>query len=399
MQHLLVTYAKRGRMRFASHRDVGRAFERAVRQAGVPIARSAGFNPHPKISYASGTQTGVASEAEYLTLALTVAQDPARLRSALDTALPDGIDVIEVREDPGGALNGRLMASEWLVELPGIAPETAGAAAREFLAAGDAYVERLTNKGVRRLDARGAVLSMDVGSRASDDHSSACAIIRMVVRHTEPAVRPEDVLAALRQIACLAPASPPTVTRMAQGVLGDDGLAGPAQPPAMAGHASAPAQAPQARAPHQDAPGHRRRRRHRTTTRQGRRTTGRRDGRPNRWTCHEGAGAPHGLRTRAAWHAGPLFREAARPLCGCAARGMVFATPRRTETGNEPGRRSRRCGRLRPGMWKRYVPARRAGPCTGSRARELDGRLPGCSRTSRTTENSMMGQVDQTVAR
>jgi len=255
VQHLLVTYAKRGRMRFASHRDVGRAFERAVRRAGIPMARSAGFNPHPKISYASGTQTGVASEAEYLTLALTVAQDPARLRSALDTALPDGIDVIEVREDPGGALNGRLMASEWLVELPGIAPEAAGAAAREFLAAGDAYVERLTNKGVRRLDARGAVLSMDVGSRASDDHSSACAIIRMVVRHTEPAVRPEDVLAALRQIAGLAPASPPAVTRMAQGVLGDDGLAGPAQPPAMAGHAGAPAQAPQARAPHQDAPG------------------------------------------------------------------------------------------------------------------------------------------------
>jgi radical SAM-linked protein len=102
VQHLLVTYAKRGRMRFASHRDVGRAFERAVRQAGVPIARSAGFNPHPKISYASGTQTGVASEAEYLTLALTVAQDPARLGAALDSGLPDGIDVIEVREDSGG---------------------------------------------------------------------------------------------------------------------------------------------------------------------------------------------------------------------------------------------------------------------------------------------------------
>ncbi len=246
VQHLLVTYAKRGRMRFASHRDVGRAFERAVRQAGIPMARSAGFNPHPKISYASGTQTGVASEAEYLILALTVAQDPARLRSALDTALPDGIDVIEVREDAGGTLNSRLMMSEWLVELPRISPEAAAAAAREFLAAADAPVERLTNKGVRRLDARGAVLTMDAGSRASADHSDACAIIRMVIRHTEPAVRPEDVLVALRQIAGLAPASPPAVTRVAQGVLGNDGLVGPGQPPAMAGHAGAPARAPQA---------------------------------------------------------------------------------------------------------------------------------------------------------
>ena len=206
MQYLLVTYAKRGRMRFASHRDVGRAFERAVRQAGVPIARSAGFSPHPKISYASGTQTGVASEAEYLTLALTVAQDPMRLRSALDTALPDGIDVIEVREDSGGTLNSRLTVSEWLVELPGTSAEAAVAAAREFLASTEAHVERLTNKGVRRLDARGAVLTMDAGPRASDDQSDECAIIRMVVRHTEPAVRPEDVLAALRQIAGLTPA-------------------------------------------------------------------------------------------------------------------------------------------------------------------------------------------------
>lgn len=275
VQHVLVTYAKRGRMRFASHRDVGRAFERAVRRAGLPMAHSAGFNPHPKISYAGGTPTGVASEAEYLTLALTVAQDPMRLRSALDTALPDGIDVIEVREDSGGTLNGRLMVSEWLVELPGTSPEAAVAAAREFLASTEAYVERLTNKGVRRLDARGAVLTMHAGprasaaraahARASDDHSDECAIIRMVVRHTEPAVRPEDVLAALRQIAGLTPASPPAVTRVAQGVLGDDGLVGPGQPPATAAHAGSPArpsqaqavltQAPDAQVPHDEALG------------------------------------------------------------------------------------------------------------------------------------------------
>ena len=256
VQHVLVTYAKRGRMRFASHRDVGRAFERAVRAAGLPMAWSAGFSPHPKISYASGTQTGVASEAEYLTLALTAARDPARLRAALDTALPDGIDVIEVREDSGGALNSRLTVSEWLVELPGITPDAAVAAARQFLAAAGAQVERTTKNGTRRLDARAAVLTMEAGPRASGDHSDACAIIRMVVRHTEPAVRPEDVLTALRQIAGLAPASSPAVTRVAQGVLGDDGLTGPvpgpAQPPAVAGRAggsSGPGRAGQDAAP------------------------------------------------------------------------------------------------------------------------------------------------------
>jgi radical SAM-linked protein len=222
VQQLLVRYAKRGRMRFASHRDVGRAFERAVRQAGLPMAHSAGFSPHPKISYASGTSTGVSSEAEYLTLSLTAATDPAGLRPVLDRALPDGIDVIEVVEDSGGSLNGRLMVSEWLVELPGVAPDVATAAARVFLAASEVPVERLTNKGVRRFDARAAVLTLDVSSPAGAELDHACAIIRMVVRHTEPAVRPEDVLNGLLPGGTAALASAPAVTRVAQGVLGPE---------------------------------------------------------------------------------------------------------------------------------------------------------------------------------
>src|ERR1700743_709340 len=160
VQHLLVRYAKRGGMRFPSHGDVGRAFERAVRQAGLPMAHSAGFSPHPKISYASGTQTGVSSEAEYLTLSLTAPVDPAGMRSVLDRALPDGIDVIEVVEDSGGSLNGRLTVSEGLGGTPGVAPDAVMSAARAFLAAPEVTVERLTNKGVRRFDARGAVLTL-----------------------------------------------------------------------------------------------------------------------------------------------------------------------------------------------------------------------------------------------
>src|ERR1700761_5641233 len=220
VQHLLVRYAKRRRMRFASLREVQRASERAVRQPGLPIAHSAGFSPHPKISYASGTQTGVASEAEYLSLGLTAPVDPAGMRSVLDRALPDGIDVIEVVEDSGGSLNSRLMVSEWLVGWSGVAPDAAVAAARAFLAAPEVTVERLTNKGVRRFDARGAVLTLDVSPRAREASHHDCAIIRMVVRHTEPAVRPEDVLAGLRLVAGLEPPLAPAVTRLARGVFG-----------------------------------------------------------------------------------------------------------------------------------------------------------------------------------
>lgn len=219
VQHLIVRYAKRGKMRFASHRDVARAFERGVRRAGLPIAYSAGFTPHPKISYAGGAPTGVASEAEYLSLTLTAEQDAAVVRERLDAALPDGIDVIDVTEDAGGLPASRLIASEWRVVLPGLPPDGVALAARDFLALEHAPVERLTNKGMRRLDARTAVVSLDVEQAASGDAS-----LRMVVRHTVPAVRPDDVLTALREVAGVVPPVPPVVTRVAQGNLDVPGV-------------------------------------------------------------------------------------------------------------------------------------------------------------------------------
>ena len=80
VQRLRIKYAKRGRARFTSHRDFGRAFERALRRAAVPMAYSSGFSPHPRISYANAAPTGAASEAEYLEIGLAAACDPARSR-------------------------------------------------------------------------------------------------------------------------------------------------------------------------------------------------------------------------------------------------------------------------------------------------------------------------------
>ena len=225
VQRLTVRYAKRGRMRFASHRDIARAVERGVRRAGLPVAHSAGFSPHPKISYSGGAPTGAASESEYLEISLTARLDPGTVRDRLDAALPDGIDVIEVA-DQAVAPTPRLEASEWQVVLPGVAPAEAASAAEVFLAAAHAEVERLTSNGVRRLDTRAAVVSVAL-ERAAVAGDQECAILRMVVRHLTPAVRPEDILVALRRMSALEPLSPPIVTRLAQGPLGAEATAGP----------------------------------------------------------------------------------------------------------------------------------------------------------------------------
>ncbi|MDO9486023.1 MAG: TIGR03936 family radical SAM-associated protein [Actinomycetota bacterium] len=223
MQRLRVQYAKRGRLRFSSHRDFQRAFERALRRAGVPIAFSAGFSPHPKVSYANAAPTGTASEAEYLEIGVTTVCDPARLRLALDDALPPGLDIVDVVVASSPDFAARLEASVWQIEFVGMSEATLSTAITVFLAAEEVLVERLMKQGKRVFDARSSVLLARVAMSPEPILGSECAILTLVVRHSTPAVRPDDVLAALRRVADLVPPTPPRVTRLAQGPLAPDG--------------------------------------------------------------------------------------------------------------------------------------------------------------------------------
>jgi radical SAM-linked protein len=227
VQRIRIRYAKRGPLRFTSHRDFARAFERAMRRAGVPIAFSQGFTPHPKISYASAAPTGVASEAEYLEIGLQAVVDPAQLRAALDAALPPGLDVLDAVAAAGpGSLADRIDASRWRIELPGVDPVAADTAVAAFLAAPEVLVERLTKQGRRTFDARGAVVRMTVlepSGAPSGVADTPCAILDLVVRQATPAVRPDDVLAGLRVVADLEPPVPDRATRLAQGMLTPEG--------------------------------------------------------------------------------------------------------------------------------------------------------------------------------
>jgi radical SAM-linked protein len=212
VQRLRVRYAKRGRLRFTSHRDFSRAFERALVRARIPMAYSSGFNPHPRISYAGASPTGAASEAEYLEIGLADKVDPARLAADLDEALPDGLDVLEVVEATPGGLADRLEASRWQIDLP-LPLDAVEPAVREFLGRSSVSVERMTKKGLRTFDTRSAVLALEV--TAHDGGSR----LEVVLRHTVPAVRPDDVLSGLRDVGGLPGAGAPLVTRLQQGPL------------------------------------------------------------------------------------------------------------------------------------------------------------------------------------
>lgn len=198
-------YAKRGRLRFTSHRDFSRAFERAIFRARVPMAYSSGFNPHPRISYAGAAPTGAASEAEYVEIMLREVVDPAATMALLDEALPEGLDLVDVVVSEGGSLADRLQASSWRIDIDAPAEQIASSVAG-FLAADEVMVERMTKRGLRTFDARAAVVSLE----ALDGG------VALVLRHQELAVRADDVIKGLASYG-LQPVTVPLLTRLAQG--------------------------------------------------------------------------------------------------------------------------------------------------------------------------------------
>jgi len=199
-----IRYGKSGRMRFASHRDFQRALERAVRRAGLPIAMSGGFTPHPRISYANAAPTGAASEAEYVELGLSAPVAADEVAAALNGALPDGFRILAAAEADRTALADQLQASRWRIELPDRSRERIDAAIATMWQRAPVTVPRLTKSGTRDI----AVTDNWVAAEADDD-----GVLRVVVRAATPTVRPDDIVAALG----IGPAT--VCTREAQGPL------------------------------------------------------------------------------------------------------------------------------------------------------------------------------------
>jgi len=189
------------------------------------MAFSSGFSPHPRISYVNAAQTGAASEAEYLEIALAERRAPEDVRDRLDAVLPDGFAIVAVVEADRSSLAEVLTHSRWSMVLPGVAEAVSRPAIAAFLAADRVPVERLTKNGVRTFDVRGAVVALEMVGPARFDLVSAIGV---------PLVRPDDVVRGLASIVpAMAPEEPGIFSRVAQGILREHTVVDPFGPGAV----------------------------------------------------------------------------------------------------------------------------------------------------------------------
>lgn len=120
MQRLRITFARDGSVRYLSHLEMMRAWERALRRAGWKLAYSQGFNPHPKLSFAAALPVGVAAQAELLDVQLEEARPLNSAAAELSKVAPAGLSVLKVAEAPVDAppIQRSLQAAEYTAHCP-----------------------------------------------------------------------------------------------------------------------------------------------------------------------------------------------------------------------------------------------------------------------------------------
>ena len=192
-----IRFNKLGKVRWTSHRDVARMWERAFRRVTLPLAYTQGFSPRPRVSFGLALPTGHESVAEYLDLELAAGAEldevalhhlPARL----SPALPAGIDVLAacIIDDRAGSLQEEVTFCTWLVEAAGVSPSELSALAGQALAADSLVVNRERKGRTVSDDIRPAILALEA--------DPAAPVLRCDLATQPRGLRPSELLLGLR---------------------------------------------------------------------------------------------------------------------------------------------------------------------------------------------------------
>jgi len=185
-QRLRFVFAKEGRLRFISHHDLMRLFERALRRSGLPLRFSEGYNPRPQVSFPAALALGAESVAEIAEVELVAWVSPSMAGPRLQGEMPEGLRIVSVQSVRHGE-KAEVVGARYSVRL-GAVPADFVNRVKRFMDAATAVVKRNAKAGVKEINVRGFVrdvqldgdmLKMDLGVSPAGS------------------VRPEEVLEAI----------------------------------------------------------------------------------------------------------------------------------------------------------------------------------------------------------
>jgi radical SAM-linked protein len=186
-------FSKLGKIRWTSHRDAARIWERALRRAELPVAYTEGFSPRPRLAFGLALPTGHESVGEYLDVDLrrTVAVD--ELPGRLSAVLPDGMVCLGALDLAGGArsLQQDVTVCRWEIELEAVDRDAAAEATEAALASPELLVTR-SRKGRDGIDdVRPAILALAVVGQGE-----AGSVVAAEVATQPRGLRPAELIEA-----------------------------------------------------------------------------------------------------------------------------------------------------------------------------------------------------------
>ncbi len=169
---IIAAFEKTKESSYTSHLDVQRTLQRAFRRADLPLAFSKGFNPHPKLSFATALATGYTSAGEWIDVELDKDITPEEFTERVNAALPEGMRFTKafVADDGFPTLSKLLVAAKYLITLYTDTPvtqEQLRAAVGAIMTSDEVIVEKKTKSGIRSANIRPEILEAEAIS-ASD---------------------------------------------------------------------------------------------------------------------------------------------------------------------------------------------------------------------------------------
>ena len=181
-----VRFTKTGKMRFLSHHDLMRLFERALRRTGLPLRMTEGYNPHPVIAFPTALGLGIESLDEILEFELTSWTAPKGIEKQLGEQLPEGVTVASA-EAFDRKQRSYVNFVEYEADCSGQGEGVADRI-RAFLALKECPVERVSDKGSKTVEIRQYVMALDA------EPGKIYLRIRITDQGT---AKPEEVLRAI----------------------------------------------------------------------------------------------------------------------------------------------------------------------------------------------------------
>jgi radical SAM-linked protein len=201
MARVRIRFAKLGKIRWTSHRDIARMWERAFRRVGLPLAYTNGFSPRPKVSFGLALPTGHESVAEYLDLELAggAPLDVISLPAELSGALPLGVNALAaaVIDDRAPSLQEEVTSCTWSLVVAPVEPTALVVAdlhtrVAQVLEAATVVVSRQRKGTEVTDDIRPAILSLRLDDETPDGMRLECDLAAR-----PRSLRPSELVAAL----------------------------------------------------------------------------------------------------------------------------------------------------------------------------------------------------------